>query len=248
MNFGSLFSGIGGIDLGLERAGMKCLWHVELDDFRRELLTKHWPDVEKYEDVREVGKHNLRQADLICGGFPCPAFSMAGKRGGFEQDDLFYEFVRVADELQPAWVVLENVRGFIKWRTAAIEAFKNIGYDLIDFVLDARDFGVPQARERWFAVGVRRGELRNLSQIRVPRTAAKDLHGVQSYLDATEGGWAPTLQTKKEWGDVYANSRRVRKGYGLPRRMDRLRALGDAVVPQMAEWLGKVILHGAEVE
>lgn len=71
MKFGSLFSGIGGMDLGLERAGMECIWQVEIDPFCRKVLTKHWPNVPKFNDVREVGKHNLERPDLIAGGFPC---------------------------------------------------------------------------------------------------------------------------------------------------------------------------------
>lgn len=94
IRFGSLFSGIGGIDLGLERAGMQCVWQVEIDEFCRKVLTKHWPDVPKFNDVRECGKHNLEQVDLIAGGFPCQDISNAGKRAGIDgkQSGLWSEF------------------------------------------------------------------------------------------------------------------------------------------------------------
>ncbi len=78
IKFISLFAGIGGLDLGLERAGMECVAQVEIDDFCQKVLTKHWPDVPKFKDVKDVGKHNLPAADLICGGFPCQPHSYAG--------------------------------------------------------------------------------------------------------------------------------------------------------------------------
>jgi DNA (cytosine-5)-methyltransferase 1 len=80
MKFGSLFSGIGGMDLGLERAGMECRWQVEIDDYATKVLEKHWPAVPRFRDVREVGKHNLEPVDLIAGGFPCQDISNADPR------------------------------------------------------------------------------------------------------------------------------------------------------------------------
>ena len=82
LTFGSLFAGIGGFDLGFERAGMKCEWQVEIDDYCNKVLEKHWPEVRRYRDVREVGEHNLESVDVICGGFPCQDISHAGKKTG----------------------------------------------------------------------------------------------------------------------------------------------------------------------
>ena len=86
LTVGSLFSGIGGFDLGLERAGFEIKWQVEIDKYCRKVLTKHWPTVSKYKDIRDCGAHNLEPVDLICGGFPCQPFSNAGKRKGKEDD------------------------------------------------------------------------------------------------------------------------------------------------------------------
>src|SRR5688572_14262480 len=115
MRFGSLFAGIGGIDLGLERAGMKCAWQVELDPFCRRVLAKHWPDVARYEDVREVGAHNLEPVDLIAGGFPCQDISNAGKRAGIdgERSGLWSEYARIVRELRPRYVLVENVTALL---------------------------------------------------------------------------------------------------------------------------------------
>ena len=108
MKFISLFAGIDGLDLGLERAGMECVAQVEIDDFCQKVLTKHWANVPKYKDVRDVGKHNLPTAELICGGFPCQDVSLAGKRKGLEgkRSTLWSEFFRIACEVQPRWVII----------------------------------------------------------------------------------------------------------------------------------------------
>ncbi len=112
MRFGSLFAGIGGMDLGLERAGMTCEWQVETDPFCNRVLEKHWPNVRRYGDVRAIGKHNLVPVSLICGGPPCQPHSVAGKRRGAADDrDLWPEFLRVVTELKPTWTLFENVPG-----------------------------------------------------------------------------------------------------------------------------------------
>ena len=84
MKFGSLFTGVGGFDLGLERISFECAWQVEKDGFCLQVLEEHYPDVKRYTDVREVGKHNLEPVELICGGFPCQDLSLAGKRADFD--------------------------------------------------------------------------------------------------------------------------------------------------------------------
>ena len=114
LTVGSLFAGIGGFDLGLERAGFEIKWQVEIDEWCRQVLTKHWPTVPKYEDIKECGAHNLAPVDLICGGFPCQPFSVAGKRRGAEDDrHLWPEMLRVIKERGPRWVIGENVAGLV---------------------------------------------------------------------------------------------------------------------------------------
>jgi len=161
MRFGSLFSGIGGIDLGLERVGMECKWQVEIDHYRRKWLERHWPDVPKFNDVKEVGKHDLEPVDLICGGFPCQDVSVAGRRAGLrgERTGLFFEFVRILDEIRPAWMLLENVPGLFSsnggrdfaeiLRVLMVKCWYGVSWR----VLDSRFFGVPQRRRRIYLVG-----------------------------------------------------------------------------------------------
>ena len=161
MRFISLFSGIGGFDLGFQRAGMECAGMVEIDKPCQEVLRRQFPGVPIYDDVREVGKktHERGSIDLICGGFPCQDVSVAGKRAGIagERSGLWYEFARIIDEIEPAWVVIENVPGLLssnKGRDFAVilQWLAQRGYGVAWRVLDAQYFGVAQRRRRVFVV------------------------------------------------------------------------------------------------
>ena len=159
MTFGSLFAGIGGFDLGLERAGMTCSWQVEIDADCNRVLAKHYPSVPKFADVKTCGKHNLSQVDVVCGGFPCQGLSVAGMGKGLddERSGLFYEMVRIVDELRPSILVWENVPGLFSNRSgrdflAVLNALDGIGYSGAWTTLNARWFGVAQQRYRVFGV------------------------------------------------------------------------------------------------
>ena len=115
LTVGSLFTGIGGFDLGFERAGLQPVWQVEVDGQCNTILAHHWPDVTQFGDVRDVGRHELATVDVICGGFPCQDLSIAGKREGLagERSCLWFEFHRIFAEIRPRWVVIENVAGLL---------------------------------------------------------------------------------------------------------------------------------------
>lgn len=160
MKFGSLFTGIGGFDLAFEQAGMTCAWQCEINAAARSVLAKHWPDVPCYEDVRNVTRDNTPTVDLICGGFPCQDLSVAGKRAGLagERSGLWFEFARIIDELEPGWVVIENVPGLLSSGrggdfAAIIRWMAERGYGVAWRVLDSQYFGVAQRRRRVFIVG-----------------------------------------------------------------------------------------------
>lgn len=166
--YGSLFSGIGGIDLGLDRAGMVCQYQVEIDEYAQKVLQKHWPHVTRYGDVRTVGRHNLIPTDLICGGFPCQDISIAGKRVGItgERSGLWKEFYRVICELRPRYVLVENVPALLYWGIDTVLGdLAEAGYDAEWHCLRASDFGAPHIRERIFIVaypgGTRSPSIRN---------------------------------------------------------------------------------------
>jgi len=157
---GSLFTGIGGFDLGLERAGWACQWQVEIDGKANGVLAHHWPDVERVEDICDVGRNNLKPVDLISGGFPCQDLSVAGKRKGLagKRSGLWYEFHRVLAELKPQWVIIENVSGLLSSNggrdfATILQGLAEIGYLSAWRILDAQYFGVAQRRRRVFIVG-----------------------------------------------------------------------------------------------
>lgn len=159
MKFISLFSGIGGFDLGFERAGMECVTQVEFDTKARGVLATHWSTVKQLEDVRHVGKRNLTAVDLICGGFPCQDVSVAGRRAGLagERSGLWFEFLRIITELTPRWVIIENVPGLLHSNTGrdfatVISGLVKCGYRVGWRVLDSQYFGLAQRRKRVFIV------------------------------------------------------------------------------------------------
>jgi len=161
MRFGSLFSGIGGFDLALERCGMSAAFNVEIDQSCQKILSRHWPDVPQFSDVCSFnGKEWYGQIDLLCGGFPCQDLSITGNRAGLagERSGLFFEFARIIDESRPEWIILENVPGLLssnKGRDMCIVlgTLEDLGYVGEYRVLDSQFFGVPQRRRRVFIVG-----------------------------------------------------------------------------------------------
>ena len=157
MNFGSLFSGIGGIDLGLERAGMQCRWQVEIDPFCRKILAKHWPHVKRYGDITKLDGRELEPVDLIAGGFPCQDLSQAGKRIGIEgpRSGLWFEFARIVRVLRPGYVLAENVPGLLTnpgAMAAVIGDLARCGYVGLWRCLRASEFGASHLRKRVFIV------------------------------------------------------------------------------------------------
>ena len=152
---GSLFAGIGGIDLGFERAGFKTVWQVEINPFCRKVLAKHFPDAERFEDVRRVGIRELHSVDVIAGGFPCQDISNAGKRVGIsgERSGLWSEFARIIGELRPRFVLVENVAALlVRGIDTVLGDLAAIGYDAEWQVISAADMGAPHLRKRVWIV------------------------------------------------------------------------------------------------
>ena len=316
MKFGSLFAGIGGLDLGLERAGMKCTWQVEIDDYCTRVLEKHWPDVRRYRDVKEIhgvmahaeskqgrdqpqdfadGKRGqsggksrssridgttticpscLEAVDLIAGGFPCQPHSVAGKQLGEEDDrNLWPEFIRVIRETRPRYVLAENVPGIITtYLDTVLSDLEGEGYTCTTFNLPACAFDAPHRRERIFIVaysnGVRKlqpqgskrtqrrwigDESEDVADTELPRSsrlrkisreaisATEPIRSIQSSERMAEGqdkvGRATHWTVEPDVGRVASR---------IPSRVDRLRGLGNAVVPQVAEWIGRRIIEHDE--
>lgn len=212
------------MDLGLERAGMQCIWQVEIDEYATRILGKHWPDVFRYDDVRTCGKHNLGQVDLIAGGFPCQDVSYAGKRTGIDgvRSGLWREFARIICELRPEYVLVENTTGLLaRGMGRVLGDLASIGFDAEWFVLSACAFGAPHTRERVFILAYpASGSERQLWRLGRSQNGApqRDVH------------WAQTEPAIARVVD------------GLPNRLERLTGGGNAVVPQVAQWIGERII------
>jgi DNA (cytosine-5)-methyltransferase 1 len=159
----SLFAGIGGFDLGLERTGgFKTVAFCEIDPFCRKVLAKHWPSVPCYEDVRTLTANVLERdgivVDVICGGFPCQDISTAGKQGGLEADrsGLWFQYLRLVGELRPDFIIVENVTNLLRgpserpgeWFGVVLGGLAEIGYDAVWDCIPASAIGAPHIRDR----------------------------------------------------------------------------------------------------
>ena len=272
MTFGSLFSGIGGLDLGLERSGMTCKFQVEIDPFCRRVLAKHWPDVPKHDDVKTFPptKPEDYSVDLICGGFPCQNLSFAGKGAGLEgeRSGLWYEYARVIREIRPRFVLVENVAALLNgsdeveqpndacvcrrpyrrrlvcpacgrsmgdeptqfvrrpWMGTVLGTLASLGYDAEWLCLPAAAVGAPHIRDRVFLVADRNNEGKPILSV-----------------DGEKWDWVQVGHSREKW--LLQEPEMGRVAHGVPAGIHRLRGLGNAVVPQLAELIGRRILNAS---
>ena len=158
LKIGSLFAGIGGFELGIERAipGAETIWQVEQNKYCQSILKKHWPNATIYDDVRNITKHNVEPVDILIGGFPCQSISVAGKQEGLENEEksgLWWEFHRIISELRPSIVIMENVANVLRLGGRdVVGSLAKIGYNAEWTIISARQFGAPHLRKRWFCV------------------------------------------------------------------------------------------------
>lgn len=237
LTFGSLFAGIGGFDLGFERAGMACKWQVEIDDYANRVLAKHWPDVRRWPDVRTWPQPDTERVDVICGGFPCTNISNAGKKEGIdgEQSRLWFEFARIIRDLRPIIVVVENVSALLnRGIRRVLSDLAAMGYSSEWAVLSACAFGAPHTRERLFVVAYANSGILRTSRTTEAQNGTAGLH--------VDGAIASRQMAR--WWSVEPEPCSV--VYGVPGVVDRLRGYGNAVVPQVAEWIGRRIMKACE--
>ena len=262
-----LFSGIGGFSLGLERTGgFETVAFCEYEPFPRAVLAKHWPDVPCFPDVRELKGSDIDgPVDVICGGYPCQPFSTAGKRRGAEDDrHLWPEFSRLVAELRPTWVIGENVAGHISMGLDdVLSDLERQGYTCRTFVIPACAVGAPHRRDRVWTVGNATNDKGMVHKSRSPKKrlavageamADADNAGLQGRSQAGHLGGKRSRRNKqfKRRADLPGSTWKPepdvgRVAHGVSRRMDRLKALGNAVVPQIPEMIGRAIL-AAELE
>ena len=163
MKFFDLFAGIGGFRVGLEAHGHECVGSCEIDVYARKVYAKNFGHEPRYKDVRDINTEDLPEFDILCAGFPCQSFSLAGNRKGFEdtRGTLFFEIARLVKEKRPSILLLENVKGLLshdegKTFGIIIQTLDELGYD-VEWQLLNRKYFVPQNRERIFIIGHLRG-------------------------------------------------------------------------------------------
>jgi len=294
LTVGSLFSGIGGLDLGLERAGMKVIWQSEIDPYCNKVLKKHWPEVANHGNIKQIDWTTVKRPDVICGGYPCQPFSTAGKRRGTDDPRHLWPWVRNAiSALQPTYAILENVRGHLSMGgLQVIGELAEIGYDAEWRVVSAAGVGAPHRRDRIIIVAYPNGASRQqqpkrqIQKSNIGRCSEDVADSASKCSDGRQCGKHRTQfkekglqkQTRTGGTDVaHADSVRPqaarteqqaaiftrgdsnhyrhmatgqwetepdvgRVADGVSNRVDRLRGLGNAVVPQVAEYIGRLVV------
>jgi DNA (cytosine-5)-methyltransferase 1 len=279
MRFLSLFSGIDGIALGLERAGMKCVGQVEIDAYCREVLTQHWPDVPKYEDVRETKGDEFGPVGLVAGGFPCQPISRAGRRQVQDDDRwLWPHFARIIRVARPRFVLVENVPELLDpwydrkrevWNPAPVEEvladLETCGFHAEWDCIPSRAFGAPHLRDRVFIVahtygnGVRDESVTECWCERTPvfandgsfwsgSYAYDDVSETEDQVDEANGGLRAELAGvgghRDRQGGWLSEPPVFSVDDGIPYPVVRAanHAYGNAVVPQVIEWIGRRIM------
>jgi DNA (cytosine-5)-methyltransferase 1 len=274
LTVGSLFSGIGGIDLGLERAGMTVKWQSEIDPYACQVLKKHWPDIPNLGDIKTVDWSTVKPVDLIAGGYPCQPFSTAGKRQGENDPRHLWPYFRNAiSAIRPRFALLENVRGHLTMGgTTVIGDLAEIGYNCEWQLISAASIGAPHRRERIIIVAYPEGQFGNdlknnarngMESKKVSEfgnsSRPKNLADTDSLKLDSNYLYGTNKTTFSEAQTIFTASRRSsvsatgsnwlsepdvgRVANGIPARVDRLRGLGNAVVPQVAEYVGRLILQ-----
>ena len=297
-----LFAGIGGFGLAGHWAGIETVVQVEIDEYCQKILQKYFPNAKRYRDIKEFDGTKYRGAiDIISGGFPCQPYSLAGKRLGKDDDrHLWPEMLRVIREVQPQWVVGENVRGLVSWSNGLVfeevcADLETAGYEVQPFILPAASVGAPHFRYRiWFVAhatqvddsrnagtlpgangGQERGNVsesccasavyaanasktvcKQPSNTRTRRDGLTDICSNEDDVNTNQAG------RKEQYASAIANGQRQRSGRnietwdewptqspvcgrndGVSNRVDRIAALGNAIVPQVAYQIFKSIVE-----
>lgn len=229
---GSLFSGIGGFELGLERAiPAETIWQVEQDKFCQSILKKHWPKAKIYDDVRNITKDNVESVDILCGGFPCQNISRCADMKGVEgeKSGLWWEMWRIISELRPKIIVLENVSTILQvGGREVLGSLAALGYDAEWGIVPASSVGANHRRKRWWAVCYASNTNTG------PKKCKIQTRGKEFKNGAFGTPW-------NHWRSSTIEPPFCGMDDGIPQRVARLKALGNAIVPQCSQWIGEQI-------
>lgn len=287
ITIGSCFSGIGGLELGLERSipGSKVIWQCEQDQFCQRVLKKHWPDARLYDDIRKMDTQDVVSPTIMCGGFPCQDLSWAGKGEGIhgKKSGLWWYMLALIGRVRPPIIVLENVAAItFRGGRDVVGSLAELGYSCEWGVIrSGSSFGAPHRRARWFCVAysnrlrfmehtrqseeiqqskisrVQREESQQSIMSKSPHCSVQNAPNTNSKRfeeqslhtqsmgtsgeSACKNRRATGNDTRNYWQRCEAPPSFCRVDDGIPNRLDRLKALGNAVVPQCAEWIGTQI-------
>lgn len=239
-----LFSGIGGFSLGLEAAGHETVAFCEIDAFATKVLKKNWEGIKVFDDIKQLTGERLsldgiHGIEIITGGFPCQDLSTAGKQAGIsaERSGLFFEMLRLISELRPRYAIFENVTALLtgeggEWFSQVLTSLASIGYDAEWHCLRASTLGFPHARDRIWIIAY-------------PHQERCDNHDTLLNHDDIENAWRPseTIMGNPSWEWLLTNGdmRDYRKDNGISHAAYRIGALGNAIVPKIAQIIGEAI-------
>tara|TARA_Y100001973_G_scaffold71867_1_gene104817 strand:- start:2398 stop:3222 length:825 start_codon:yes stop_codon:yes gene_type:complete len=266
LKLGSLFSGIGGFELGLHRSipNLETVWQVEQDKFCQKILNKHWPNSQIYNDITTINTEELESVDILCAGFPCQDISVAGKQEGIngKKSGLFWEMWRIIRDFREQGrtiplLLLENVPAITTNGLGhVLGAIFEIGYDAEWFVISAgENFGAPHLRKRWFLVAYPNENSQSgfSNYAKTLEGTSSDSYGIYAKISTSRN--ISTIQKFRShgkkgrfWKESPIESPLCSVDDGIPNRVARLRALGNAIVPQCSEWIGQQIIKSGLLE
>lgn len=257
LTYGSLFTGVGGIDIGFDRAGMECLWMCEKDKFCQKVLRQHWPKIKLYEDILDVDE-SVDRPDVLCGGFPCTDISVVNTKGkglDGENSGLWFEYLRVIRLLRPRYILVENspnifTRGFNR----LLGGLASLRYNAEWQILSAAQFRGCHLRRRIFVVAYPHDMLEQNRQETERCRVERFDHGIPGEEEDTGSCISgseevatvfPTVFTRELASRWEPKPRAFRVDDGSTSRTHRVKAIGNAVVPAISEYIGKLILDHA---
>ena len=257
IKIGSLFSGIGGLELGLTRAipNSRIVWQVEQNPYCQKILRGHYPTSKLYSDIRKVKASELDSVEVVCGGFPCQDVSEAGKGRGLagSRSGLWTEMYRILKSILPKVIVIENVLGLLRKERGMhviLRQLHEIGYDAEWSTVSAVSQGGPHRRERVFIVaypssfrrksGVNHFEENSHIQNEKRNVSEKDEQRCGRIVGTSTNN---NSNQQCYWQKVSPPPQLCRVDDGIPDRLDRIKALGNSVVPQCSEYVGRLIYN-----
>ena len=256
IKIGSCFSGIGGFELGIERAipNSKTIWQIEQDKFCQKVLQKNYPSATIYKDIKDLKNENLYSIEpvhIIIGGFPCQDISNAGLKKGIEHGEkssLWKDMFRIITHQRPFLVILENVKALLTRGRGMDIVIKDLEkvYGCVEWrVISAREVGAPHLRERVFIIAYERKtyEATNTNSENDRRRTK-----LSRCMEEKNGTWCRSCETRRihqrnYWQETPFKSPICHLDDGISNRLARLRALGNAIVPQCSEYVGRLIYN-----